>query len=79
VSQSKLSRARLVTDRGRGGRGRPPSGARPLPDDTAPPGLTRDADRLLLGTAAGALELLEVQPPGGRPMDGAAYLRGRDL
>jgi methionyl-tRNA formyltransferase len=24
-----------------------------------------------------ALELLEVQPPGGRPMDGAAYLRGR--
>ena len=24
----------------------------------------------------GALELLEVQPPGGRPMDAAAYLRG---
>ena len=34
------------------------------------------AGRLLYGTAAGALELLEVQPPGGRPMDGAAYLRG---
>jgi hypothetical protein len=32
--------------------------------------------RLLLGAADGALELLEVVPPGGRPMDGAAYLRG---
>jgi methionyl-tRNA formyltransferase len=53
--------------------------ARPLPDVAAPPGLSRDRDRLLLGTAAGALELLEVQPPGGRPMEAAAYLRGRDL
>ena len=35
--------------------------------------------RLLLGTADGALELLEVVPPGGRPMDAAAYLRGRNL
>jgi methionyl-tRNA formyltransferase len=33
--------------------------------------------RLLLGTAGGALELLEVVPPGGRAMDAAAYLRGR--
>jgi methionyl-tRNA formyltransferase len=32
--------------------------------------------RLLLGCASGALELLVVQPPGGRPMDAAAYLRG---
>ena len=32
--------------------------------------------RLLYGTADGALELLEVQPAGGRPMDAAAYLRG---
>jgi methionyl-tRNA formyltransferase len=31
--------------------------------------------RLLLG----GLELLEVQPPGGRPMDAAAFLRGREL
>jgi methionyl-tRNA formyltransferase len=53
--------------------------SRPLPDATAPAGLSRDGDRLLLGTAAGALELLEVQPPGGRPMDAAAYLRGREL
>ena len=32
--------------------------------------------RLLLGTASGALELLEVQPPGGRAMDAGAWLRG---
>lgn len=34
-------------------------------------------DRLLLGTSSGALELIEVQPPGGRPMDAGDYLRGR--
>ena len=34
--------------------------------------------RLLLGTAEGALELLEVQPPGKRAMPAADYLRGRD-
>jgi methionyl-tRNA formyltransferase len=32
--------------------------------------------RLLFGTASGALELLVVQPPGGRPMDADAYIRG---
>ncbi len=37
------------------------------------------AGRLLLGTADGTLELTLVQPPGGRPMEGAAYLRGRGL
>ncbi|MGH2887806.1 MAG: methionyl-tRNA formyltransferase [Solirubrobacteraceae bacterium] len=31
----------------------------------------------VLGTADGALELLEVQPPGGRTMSGEDYLRGR--
>ncbi|MHB8532820.1 MAG: methionyl-tRNA formyltransferase, partial [Solirubrobacteraceae bacterium] len=41
--------------------------------------LGSDGQRLLLGCAAGALELLEVQPPGGRPMDGAAYLRGHGV
>jgi len=35
--------------------------------------LHADGERLMLG----GLELLEVQPPGGRPMDAAAYLRGR--
>jgi methionyl-tRNA formyltransferase len=35
--------------------------------------------RLLLGCAAGALELLIVQPPGKRPMDAGAFLRGRGL
>jgi methionyl-tRNA formyltransferase len=35
--------------------------------------------RLLLGCSPGTLELLEVQPPGGRAMDVAAYLRGHPL
>ena len=35
--------------------------------------LRAEGERLLLG----GLELLEVQPAGGRPMDAAAYLRGR--
>jgi methionyl-tRNA formyltransferase len=35
--------------------------------------------RLLYGTSSGALELLEVQPPGGRPMDAVSYLRGHEL
>jgi methionyl-tRNA formyltransferase len=34
-------------------------------------------DALLLGTAQGSLELLEVQPPGGRVMSAADYGRGR--
>jgi methionyl-tRNA formyltransferase len=49
-------------------------------DRGPPPGELREQDgRLLLGCATGALELIEVQPPGGRPMDAAAYLRGRPL
>jgi len=53
--------------------------ARPV-DDELPAGRLAAADgRLLLGCAAGALELLEVQPPGGRPMDAAAYARGHRL
>ncbi len=35
--------------------------------------------RLLYGTSDGALELLEVQPPSGRPMNAEAYLRGHAL
>lgn len=36
-------------------------------------------DRLLLGCVSGVLELLVVQPPGGRAMDASAYLRGHGL
>ncbi|MGI8728659.1 MAG: methionyl-tRNA formyltransferase [Solirubrobacteraceae bacterium] len=43
------------------------------PGATGP--LRADGERLLLG----GLELLEVQPAGGRPMDAAAFLRGRGL
>jgi methionyl-tRNA formyltransferase len=48
-------------------------------DDCGPPAgvLVPAGDRLLLGCASGTLELLEVQPPGGRPMAAAEYLRGR--
>jgi methionyl-tRNA formyltransferase len=35
--------------------------------------------RLLVGCSEGALDLLEVQPPGKRPMPVAAYLRGHRL
>jgi methionyl-tRNA formyltransferase len=38
--------------------------------------LLADGGRLLLGSADGALELICVQPSGGRPMDASAYLRG---
>ncbi len=38
--------------------------------------LVASGGRLLLGTADGSLELLEVQPPGKRVMDTADYLRG---
>jgi len=44
----------------------------------APPGVLVARDgRLLWGVADGPLELLEVQPAGGRPMNGPSYLRGR--
>ena len=49
-------------------------------DDGPDAGALAEADgRLLLGTADGALELLEVHPAGGRAMDAAAYLRGHAL
>jgi methionyl-tRNA formyltransferase len=40
--------------------------------------LVRDG-RLLLDCTPGLLQLLEVQPPGGRAMDASAYLRGHGL
>jgi methionyl-tRNA formyltransferase len=51
--------------------------ARVLPDGPPPGELAAADGRLLLGCAEGTLELLEVQPPGGRPMPTADYLRGR--
>jgi methionyl-tRNA formyltransferase len=42
-------------------------------------GVRASGDRLLLGCVDGTLELLAVQPPGGRPMDASAYLRGHAL
>lgn len=51
------------------------------PGVNVPPagGLAADGERLLYGTAQGTLELVRVQPPGGRPMDADAYLRGHAL
>jgi methionyl-tRNA formyltransferase len=48
-----------------------------FPDPPAPGTLAAPDGQVLLGCADGALELLEVQPAGGRPMDAAAFLRGR--
>jgi methionyl-tRNA formyltransferase len=42
-------------------------------------GVWADGERLLLGCTPGSLELVIVQPPGGRPMDASAYLRGHEL
>jgi methionyl-tRNA formyltransferase len=51
--------------------------ARPAGDDDVAPGELAARDgRLVLGCSPGALELLEVQPAGKRPMDAASYLRG---
>ena len=50
-----------------------------LRDDALATLLADAAGHLLLGTAADALELLEVQPPGGRAMAAAEYLRGHPL
>ncbi len=47
--------------------------------DLAPGELAERDGRLLLGCAPGALELLQVQPPGGKAMAAADYLRGHPL
>ena len=39
--------------------------------------LAADSGRLILGCAEGTLAIPEVQPPGKKPMDAAAYLNGR--
>lgn len=42
-------------------------------------GVYTSGERLLLACTPGVLELLVVQPPGKRPMDAAAFLRGHGL
>jgi methionyl-tRNA formyltransferase len=49
------------------------------PDTPPGEGVYASEQRLLLACAPGTLELLVVQPPGKRPMDAAAYLRGHGL
>jgi len=49
------------------------------PHTAGAPGLGAREGRLLLRCSPGVLELLVVQPPGGRPMEGSAYLRGHGL
>jgi methionyl-tRNA formyltransferase len=50
--------------------------ARPLPAGTGGPDATLHADAETGRLLYGDLELLRVQPPGGKPMDAASYLRG---
>ena len=50
--------------------------ARDAGDQVEPGRIHADDGRLLFGCAGGALELLEVKPPGGRAMDAGAWLRG---
>jgi methionyl-tRNA formyltransferase len=45
----------------------------------ARPGVLARDGRLLFACSPGEVELLRVTPPGGREMDGAAYLRGHGL
>jgi methionyl-tRNA formyltransferase len=45
----------------------------------AEPGVHASEGRLLLACREGVLELLEVQPAGGRAMDASSYLRGHGL
>jgi methionyl-tRNA formyltransferase len=42
----------------------------------APGSLEREGDAVVLGCAEGALEVCELQPPGGRRMPAADWLRG---
>ncbi|HWX52251.1 MAG TPA: formyltransferase family protein, partial [Solirubrobacteraceae bacterium] len=49
------------------------------PGEADAPGLWSEGERLFLAGTPGTLELLVVQPPGGRSMDAAAYLRGHEL
>ncbi len=72
-----VHRAALAPVEAAGGEDR---GQRVVADgDAGALGVTVRADRLLLDCAVGVLELLVVQPPGGRAMEAGAFLRGRGL
>lgn len=52
--------------------------ARPAPVDALPAGfLDFDGHRLLMGTGDDPIELIEIQPAGGKRMSGSAWARGR--
>ncbi len=53
--------------------------ASPAPDAPARLGVYSDGERLLLGCTDGVLELLQVQPPGKRPMEAKVFLRGHGV
>ena len=53
--------------------------ARPTRADLAAGAFAADGDDLLLGCGEGALALVQVQPPGGRPMPAEDYLRGHGV
>ncbi len=55
-----------------------PAGEGALPE-LGPGGFAADEGRLFFGCSDGALELLSVQPAGGKAMDAASYLRGRGV
>jgi methionyl-tRNA formyltransferase len=51
--------------------------AKASPEGVRDGALVADGERLLMCCTPGTLELLTVQPAGGRPMDASAFLRGR--
>ena len=48
-----------------------------LPDLSGESGVIQEGKRLIVGCGEGSLELLEVQPEGGKRMSGQDFLRGR--
>jgi methionyl-tRNA formyltransferase len=55
------------------------SEASPSAATTSAGEVAADGDALLIGTGDGVLRAEIVQPPGGKPMSAADYLRGHDL
>ena len=53
--------------------------ARAVDDGPAQGEISERDGALLLGCSTGALDLLRLQPPGGRPMEAADFLRGHEI